>query len=197
MSKFSSKSREELERYLEGVVILGGEGSLQLDSAGPAYVAVIHDGSGFTPGAAIAVDQNPYHDLSDDVLETAHEIMVEDAKKDKKIVAELRKEWGDRWEEILTEPFGGKVWTLSPADAAAAIRSNARAARYVEIEDAEFEVIVGNIGAIYRGNDYTIAHRTYTEQVNLSKSGIGRTGGEPVTLMVNGEIEREHAGREE
>ena len=197
MPRFESESREELERYLQGVVIIGGEGSLRLDQAGPAYVAVIHDGSGFTPGAAIAVDQNPYHDLSNEVLETAHEIMADDAKKDEKIVAELQEEWGDEWEDILTESFDGKVWTLSPAEAAAAIRTNPRAARYVEIEDAEFDVVVGNIGSVYRGNDHDMAHKVYREYVAQSKSGSGRAGSESVVLMVNGEIDREHAGREE
>lgn len=197
MGRFDSKSREELERYLQGVAIIGGEGSLRLDSAGPAYVAIIHDGSGFVPGAAIAVDQNPYHDLSNDVLETAHEIMAEDAKKDEKYVAELQEEWGDRWEDILTDSFGGKVWTLSPAEAAAAIRTYPRAARYVEIEDAEFDVVVGNVGGVYHGNDYDAAHKAYREYVAQSKSGSGRAGGESVVLMVNGEIDREHAGRKE
>lgn len=195
MSRFESKSREELERYLEGVVIIGGEGTIQLAAKGPVYVAVVHDGSGFNPGAAIAVDQNPYHDLSNDVLETAHEIMAEDSKKNTEYVAELQKEWGDRWEEILTEAFDGKVWTFEdPAEAAAAIQTSKRALEYVEIEEAELEVVVGNVGSVYKGFSSLEADKTYKEYVQQSKSGRGRAAGESVTLLVDGEPQNEFEG---
>jgi hypothetical protein len=194
MSRFESKSREELERYLESVVILGGEGTIQLAAKGPVYVAVVHDGSGFNPGAAIAIDQNQY-DLSADVLETAHEIMREDAEKNTEYVAELREEWGDRWEEILTEAFDGKVWTFEdPAEAAAAIQTSKRALEYVEIEEAELEVVVGNVGSVYKGFSSLEADKTYKEYVKQSKSGSGRAAGESVTLLVDGEVQNEFEG---
>jgi hypothetical protein len=49
------------------------------------------------------------------------------------------------------------------------------------------EVIVGNIGSVYRGHDETRARMHYNEYVDQSKSGRGRAGNELVTLFINGE----------
>ena len=56
----------------------------------------------------------------------------------------------------------------------------------------QFEVIVGNIGKVYDGPDRLQAEKVYNEYVSISKSGVSRAAHEPVTLMVNGEPEKEH-----
>jgi len=54
-----------------------------------------------------------------------------------------------------------------------------------------YEVIVSNIGTVYRGSSRTEATRLFREYVALSKQGAGRAGGESVTLMEDGEPIRE------
>lgn len=60
--------------------------------------------------------------------------------------------------------------------------------------EEEYDVIVGNIGNVYSGTDEDKARATYKEYVEQSKSGVGRAGGEDVTLMLNDEIEDEFIG---
>lgn len=128
---------DDLVRHLQGVVILGGKGSIDVGQKGPVYISIVHDGSGFNPGAAIGVDQNMYHDLGQDTLEEAFEILKDRDLNNEEHVRELREEWGDRWEEILTEAYGGKTWTFKdPKVAAAALKMDKRAMKYVEIEDS-------------------------------------------------------------
>lgn len=134
------KGAHELGHWLQAVALIGGEGRIDLGDRGPVYVAIVHDASGFNPGAAIAVDQNPYHNLSNEVIQTAFEILQGEAMKDKEHVEEVKAEWGERWEEILTEAFDGRVWTFEdPADAANLIRGNPRASELVEIDEPEPE----------------------------------------------------------
>lgn len=56
------------------------------------------------------------------------------------------------------------------------------------------EIIVGNIGTVYRGSDDKIAQETYSEYVEQSKSMRGRAGGEDVTWLQNGEIHEAFVG---
>lgn len=56
----------------------------------------------------------------------------------------------------------------------------------------KFEVIVGNIGSVYGGNNYMQAMAKFSMYVKQSKDGYGRGGNEPVTLMRNGEIRCEY-----
>lgn len=56
-----------------------------------------------------------------------------------------------------------------------------------------YEVIVGNIGTVYRGSDSHLAYIEYEEAVGASQSGYGRAAGEPVTLFEDGEVIKEHA----
>lgn len=56
-----------------------------------------------------------------------------------------------------------------------------------------YELIVGNIGTVYRGSLETTARKEFNEYVRLSKAGYGRVAGEPVTLFKDGEIIKEHA----
>lgn len=130
----TTRNGVDLLQYVRGVVIVGGEGDIDLGGKGPVYVAVVHDGGGYVPAAAIAVDQNQYHNLSNDVLETAYEIMTEREMENVKHVKELQEEWGDRWDEILTEAFDGKVWVFeSPLEAARALRVDKRAREFITI----------------------------------------------------------------
>ena len=54
-----------------------------------------------------------------------------------------------------------------------------------------YEVICGNIGTVYHGNDGRTATRVFNTYRELSLSGIGRAGNEAVTLFDNGEIAAE------
>ena len=58
----------------------------------------------------------------------------------------------------------------------------------------KFQVVVGNIGTVYDGNNYMQAQARYAAYVKASKSPHGRAAGEPVTLMHNGDIRCEYAG---
>ena len=60
-----------------------------------------------------------------------------------------------------------------------------------------YEVIVGNIGTVYTGNDENEAFRAYNEYVSQSLQGCGRASYEPVVLMQDNEIVNEHYGEVE
>ena len=57
---------------------------------------------------------------------------------------------------------------------------------------SEWEVLVGNVGSVYVGDDEAEARRKFDVYVESSKSGVGRAGDEPVTLMCDGEPVIEH-----
>jgi hypothetical protein len=58
-----------------------------------------------------------------------------------------------------------------------------------------YEVIVGNVGSVYQGGSRVTALGTYVAYVVISKEHSGaRCYGEDVTLLVDGEIERENTG---
>jgi hypothetical protein len=59
---------------------------------------------------------------------------------------------------------------------------------------SKYQVIVGNIGMVYDGNNPVEASRTYGEYKSQSESGVGRAGCEDVTLLENGEPKYEHIG---
>lgn len=46
-----------------------------------------------------------------------------------------------------------------------------------------YQVIVGNIGRVYHGNDADEASRIFKEYSDQSVHGYSRAAGEPVTLM--------------
>ncbi len=54
-----------------------------------------------------------------------------------------------------------------------------------------YQVIVGNIGTVYDGNDMIEANRTYGEYKDQSLSNFGRASGETVTMMDNDDIKFE------
>ena len=58
----------------------------------------------------------------------------------------------------------------------------------------QYDVIVGNVGAVLSCTDLRQAMATYLSYVSISKDGVGRAGGESVTLMADCEPIREHLG---
>jgi hypothetical protein len=52
---------------------------------------------------------------------------------------------------------------------------------------ARYEVICGNIGTVYDGNNPVEARRIYGIYKEQSETGYGRAGGESVTIMEDGE----------
>jgi len=57
-----------------------------------------------------------------------------------------------------------------------------------------WEVVVGNIGSVYRDLSESAARATYKVYVENSKWQGGRASGESVTLFCDGEIVEEHVG---
>jgi hypothetical protein len=55
-----------------------------------------------------------------------------------------------------------------------------------------YEVYVGNIGSVYLGANKREAEKKYRFYVKDSKTGLGRSGSEPVTLMCDGEIAKQY-----
>jgi hypothetical protein len=56
----------------------------------------------------------------------------------------------------------------------------------------KYEIIVGNIGFVYETNNPIDARHVYGQYKRQSLSGIGRAGGESVTLTMDGEPILEH-----
>lgn len=61
-------------------------------------------------------------------------------------------------------------------------------------DKAVFEVIVGNIGTVYAGNNFMVAASKYSAYVKQSKVNGARASGENVVLIHNGDIRREYIG---
>ncbi len=59
-----------------------------------------------------------------------------------------------------------------------------------------YQVIVGNIGTVYDGDNGFDARRTFMSYVKDSGAKYGRASGEPVTLMRDGEPVEEHSVEE-
>ena len=57
-----------------------------------------------------------------------------------------------------------------------------------------YQVVVGNIGEVWSGNNPIDAHKEYGEYKRLSVAGYGRAAGESVTMFLDGEIKLEHIG---
>jgi hypothetical protein len=59
-----------------------------------------------------------------------------------------------------------------------------------------YQVIVGNIGTVYKGTKVNHANSVFELYVHLSKQSVGRAAGEDVWILVTGEgvIEREYTG---
>lgn len=58
--------------------------------------------------------------------------------------------------------------------------------------EEDYQVIVGNIGTVYDGNNHLIALRTFLAYKRSSMIGTGKASGESVILMHKEEIEQEY-----
>lgn len=57
---------------------------------------------------------------------------------------------------------------------------------------SRFEVIVGNIGSVFTGEHEGNARRLFNSWRKLSINGQGRAAGEPVYLLMDDELVKEH-----
>ena len=55
-----------------------------------------------------------------------------------------------------------------------------------------YQVVVGNLGTVYTGANATDAATQYAAYVEISLGSVGRTAGQPVTMLQDGEPVREH-----
>jgi hypothetical protein len=53
---------------------------------------------------------------------------------------------------------------------------------------SQYEVVVGNVGVVHRGEDRVSAVRAFHQYAVARTEPGGRATGEPVTLMCDGEI---------
>ena len=60
---------------------------------------------------------------------------------------------------------------------------------------AKFEVVVGNIGIVYSGNNFMVASCEFNSYVEQAKGDTGCAAGETVTMFHNGKIRREWLGQ--
>lgn len=58
----------------------------------------------------------------------------------------------------------------------------------------EYEVMVGNVGCVYRGLDGVTAREFYDDYVALSKASLGRAAGSAVIMFEDGHSELEYEG---
>lgn len=56
------------------------------------------------------------------------------------------------------------------------------------------EIVVGNIGFVYRGDSEEKAKAAFDEYVEQSRTNYGRAAGEDVAWFIGGEIHREYVG---
>jgi hypothetical protein len=62
--------------------------------------------------------------------------------------------------------------------------------------ESDNQVIVGNIGTVYEGNDEAEAYRAFCLYRDKSKAGEGRAADEDVTWMRHNEPHMEHTGKD-
>ena len=62
---------------------------------------------------------------------------------------------------------------------------------------ARYQVVVGNVGTVYDGDDRQESRMKFTGYRSMSKGDYGRASGESVYLMDDGEIVLEFVGRED
>ena len=60
--------------------------------------------------------------------------------------------------------------------------------------DNRYQVVVGNLGMVYDGEDWVTARDHFDSYKRISQEGRGRAGGESVVLFDNGEVIAEHEG---
>lgn len=57
-----------------------------------------------------------------------------------------------------------------------------------------YEVVVGNVGTVLRTNNPIEARKTYGEYKRVSQQDHGRSSGEDVTILRDGDVMLEHIG---
>jgi hypothetical protein len=123
-----SRQAQDRKSFDGGFVILKGcvDGDgIQLDDDTPVNVGVVHDGSGYTPGAAVYVMQNQFHGGDDAVLQAAYEILEEHTFEDMS-PEEMNEMWETEEKEgynPVTESFDGWAFSVSPTELAEMIIS--------------------------------------------------------------------------
>jgi len=65
---------------------------------------------------------------------------------------------------------------------------------FLQSEAEEHEIIVGNVGSVHCSNSEKEASDAFDFWVADSRTNCGRSGGEPVTWLRDGEIHKEHEG---
>jgi hypothetical protein len=143
-ARMPSENLTEFRRYLEGVVVVDGDGSITLyDTApgAPVYAAIVHDGSGFNPGAAVVVSQEDWVG-EEGCLQQALEILeMWNYEHHRDYYNELVEEYGEEAAAgVFTETFDGKAWSgLNAKGVADAIKADKFAPRYIDIEWETYE----------------------------------------------------------
>jgi hypothetical protein len=102
---------------------------------------------------------------------------------------------------VTAEELAAERNLLSPAERAALEAlpqgpADETPAKVAASLDHTYQVIVGNIGTVYSGNDVVQAQRDYDDYVSQSQTGYGRAAGESVTLMIDDKPTREYAPSE-
>jgi hypothetical protein len=162
-----SDEKEALARMLdEGVILQGGEGSVDLSDDDPVYVGLVMDVSGYGPHtASIYVEQNRYHGSRDSALQGAYEIHEEWMREHyadhlKELYEEALKEHnGDEdaaWQqadEYFREDMDGRAYAVSATDLWKIVQAGnkwaKRVLKYVSFSDSSGEL---NIKILpYRG----------------------------------------------
>jgi len=106
-----SPEAEELKRMIEGVSLLSVSSPSGFYYEDPVFVAIVHDGSGFQPGAVISVDSISEHGT----LEEAY-ADLETLLEDQMTPEELTERWNTEEEtgyDPMTEVFSGRAFKLS------------------------------------------------------------------------------------
>lgn len=127
--------QHDLEKVLEGTVVVAGEGSIDPSNDTPVFIGMAWDDSGFTPASAIYVD---WVGSEDEALQAAFEILEQHEREaNPEYLEDLFEEWGERADEIFTEGWNGAAWTMSSKEAAEIILKSKWASKYIDIEREE------------------------------------------------------------
>lgn len=125
---------EAFKRMLDGVVVVCGEGSIDLSAGGDhdIHIGLMHDSSGYTPAACLCVDE---YLSEDEVLQGAWEGLYEHTlEKNPDYVKELQDEHGDDWSDMLTEAWDGITFTCKASEVADAIQNDKFAKRFITVD---------------------------------------------------------------
>lgn len=127
---------EQFKSMLKGVSVVDGEGYLDPDSE-TVNVAIVHDGSGFNPAAAVVVDS---YESAESCIQQAFETLeMWNFEHYREHYDELVEEHGEEaGSEMFTETYNGNAWDNLPTfEVAEAIASDTFASKRIDI-DPEF-----------------------------------------------------------